>query len=199
MSKDARITGGNCLIVGLGNPGSKYARTRHNIGFMVVEELGRRWSIEVNKSKFKAVYGKGPIGTHSATLLLPQTFMNLSGESVGAAAHFLRLEPGSVIALHDDIDLAAGAVRLKLGGGHGGHNGLRSMDAHLPDKNYFRVRLGVGRAPGRTDVAAWVLSDFRAVDAELVGHLVSTGADAVELLLREGLAFTQNEIHARPF
>lgn len=199
MSKDARITGGSCLIVGLGNPGPKYARTRHNIGFMAIEELGRRWSIDVNKAKFKAVMGRGTVSGFNATLLMPQTYMNLSGESVVAAAHFLKLQPASIITLHDDIDLAAGAVRLKIGGGHGGHNGLRSMDLHLPDKNYFRVRLGVGRAPGQMEVSSWVLSDFRSADAALVDHLVSTGADAVELLLTEGLAAAQNQIHARPF
>ncbi len=199
MSKDARIAGGNCLIVGLGNPGARYARTRHNIGFMAIEELGRRWQIDVNKAKFKAMMGRGTVRGFNATLLMPQTFMNLSGESVVAAAHFLKLPPTAVITLHDDIDLAAGAVRLKIGGGHGGHNGLRSMDLHLPDKNYFRVRLGVGRAPGQMDVSSWVLSDFRSTEAALVDHLVSTGADAVELLLGDGLLAAQNEIHARPF
>jgi PTH1 family peptidyl-tRNA hydrolase len=184
------------LVVGLGNPGSRYDRTRHNIGFDVVEELCRRWSIPVTEKKFKGLLGLGVIGGRPASVLLPQTFMNLSGESVGPAMGFWRLTPASVIVCHDDIDLQPGQVRLKLGGGHGGHNGLRSMDQHLPSKDYFRIRLGVGRPPLATmDVAAWVLARFGADEASAVDRLVTTGADAVERLLREGLQATQNAIH----
>lgn len=187
---------GRVLLVGLGNPGPRYERTRHNIGFDVASELCRRWGIQLSEKKFKGLLGSGVIEGRPASVLLPQTFMNLSGESVGPAMGFWRLTPASVIACHDDIDLQPGQVRLKLGGGHGGHNGLRSMDQHLPSKEYFRIRLGVGRPPvGTMDVAAWVLGRFAGDEAAVVDRLVSVGADAVERLLREGLQAAQNGIH----
>lgn len=180
--------------MGLGNPGADYARTRHNVGWFVIDELARRWSIDVGEKKFRALLGAGNIRTRPVVLLEPQTYMNLSGEAVGPAAGFWRLAPESIIALHDDIDLAPGVIRIKQGGGHGGHNGLRSMDQHLPSNNYFRVRLGVGR-PVHGEVTNWVLSRFGATEQNVVDHLVSHGADAVEGLLADGLLATQNRIH----
>jgi PTH1 family peptidyl-tRNA hydrolase len=129
-------------------------------------------------------------------LLAPQTYMNLSGESVRPALSFWKLTPDAVIALHDDIDLPPGRVRLKLGGGHGGHNGLRSMDQHLGTPNYFRIRLGVGR-PVHGEVSDWVLGRFGTAERGLADQLVDLGADAVEALLSFGLLEAQNRIHAR--
>jgi PTH1 family peptidyl-tRNA hydrolase len=195
MSKDARIPPGRVLIVGLGNPGDRYARTRHNIGFDVLDAFAARHGISFGDKRFKGVLGTGSALGFDVVLLKPQTFMNLSGESVGPAAGFWKLTPGSVIALHDDIDLQPGQVRLKLGGGHGGHNGLRSMDQHLPSKEYFRVRLGVGR-PLLGEVSDFVLGRFGAADAAVVTRLHDLGIEAIERLLKDGLVEAQNRIHA---
>jgi PTH1 family peptidyl-tRNA hydrolase len=194
VARDARIEGSKALIVGLGNPGATYDRTRHNIGFLVVDRLAARWQVRWTEKKFKGVLGSGLVAGTPSVLLKPQTFMNLSGESVGPAAGFWRIPPGGVIALHDDIDLAMGQLRIKLGGGHGGHNGLRSMDAHLPSKEYFRVRLGVGR-PARGEVTDWVLGRFGGEEQGAVEDLCERGCDAIEALLQHGLLEAQNRHH----
>lgn len=195
MAKDARIPPGRALVVGLGNPGSQYDRTRHNIGFDVVRAFAARWSIDASDRKFKGRHGFGPVRERTVNVLLPQTFMNLSGESVQPCLGFFKLGVDSLIVAHDDIDLQPGEVRVKVGGGHGGHNGLRSLDKLLPSKEYFRVRLGVGRPPGG-DVSSWVLGHFRRDDDALVDHLVETGTEAIERLLTDGLLATQNVVHA---
>jgi PTH1 family peptidyl-tRNA hydrolase len=184
------------LVVGLGNPGPKYEGTRHNIGFLMVEELARRAGVSINEGRFRGYVGAGFIADRPAVLLEPQTYMNLSGESVQAAAHFYRLEPASIVVAHDDIDLAPGVVKLKLGGGHAGHNGLRSCDKHLGTRDYLRIRLGVGRPPHPSaEVSNWVLGRFGSAEQAIVDHLVTTGADAVEILLRDGLLEAQGRIH----
>lgn len=196
MSKDVHIPAGRVLIVGLGNPGPKYVGTRHNIGFCVVEELARRWNIQLGAGKHRALSGTGMIRQRSVMLLLPQTYMNLSGESVQAATRFFKLEADSVVVAHDDIDLKTGKVKLKIGGGHGGHNGLRSCDSHLGTRDYFRIRLGVGRPPhANAEVANWVLGHFGSAVRATVEHLVDVGADAVERLIDEGLLEAQGVIH----
>lgn len=198
MSKDATLPPGRALIVGLGNPGDKYAHTRHNIGVDVAVELARRAGTSIADNKFRALIGAGNVGGRSVSFLLPQTYMNLSGESVSAAMAFWKLTPDAIVALHDDIDLPMATVKLKQGGGHGGHNGLRSMDAQLPSNNYFRVRLGVGRPPHpNADVAGWVLSRFGSAQAADYERLVSTGADAVEVLLSQGLLAAQGRFHPK--
>jgi PTH1 family peptidyl-tRNA hydrolase len=134
------------LVVGLGNPGSRYARNRHNVGFMAVDAIARRHGSPGFRSRFKGELAEGPIGGERVLLLKPQTFMNLSGESVGEAARFFKILPSEIIVIHDEIDLRPGKLRVKLGGGSAGHNGLRSIDGLLgPD--YWRVRIGVGH-PG---------------------------------------------------
>ena len=199
MSKDARIPDGRVLVVGLGNPGPKYVGTRHNIGFDTVSELARRWGISFGEGKFRALTGVGSIGQRQCLLLLPQTFMNLSGESVQSAARFYKREADSVVVAHDDIDLTLGKVKLKLGGGHGGHNGLRSLDKHLGTRDYFRIRLGVGRPPHPSaEVANWVLGRFGSAASQSVDHLVDTGADAIERLLSDGLLEAQGVVHPIP-
>lgn len=196
MSKDFRLAEGRTLVVGLGNPGPKYDGTRHNIGFAVLDELVRRWSVSIGDGKFKGVSGNGRIRERDAVLLKPMTYMNLSGESVQAAARFFRLGPDAIVVAHDDIDLPPGKVKLKVGGGHGGHNGLRSCDRHLPSRDYLRVRLGVGRPPHpKADVAGWVLGRFASSERAIVDHLVDTGADAIERVLRDGLLEAQGAIH----
>ncbi|WP_137702894.1 aminoacyl-tRNA hydrolase [Marimonas lutisalis] len=147
------------IFVGLGNPGAKYARNRHNIGFMAVDRIAEDHGFGPWKARFQALASEGRLGQEKVLLLKPQTFMNLSGQSVGEAMRFFKLEPGDVVVFHDELDLAPGKVRVKEGGGHAGHNGLRSIHSHIgPD--YARVRLGIGH-PGHKDrVAGYVLHDF---------------------------------------
>ncbi|MHA6264466.1 aminoacyl-tRNA hydrolase [Arenibacterium sp. CAU 1754] len=166
------------LIVGLGNPGAKYARNRHNIGFMAVDRIAADHGFGPWKSKFQGVLTEGRLGREKVLLLKPETFMNKSGQSVGEAMRFYKLEPEDVIVIHDELDLAPGKVRVKQGGGHAGHNGLRSIHAHIGE-NYARVRLGIGH-PGRKDlVAHYVLHDFSKADEDWLDDLmrgISDGA-----------------------
>ena len=178
------------LVVGLGNPGREYARHRHNVGWMVVEELARRQGASW-KRKFSGQLAEVRIDGHRVALLKPETFMNESGRSVGAAVRFYKLEPDAVLVVHDEIDLEPGRLQARRGGGLAGHNGLRSIAAHLRTEDFLRLRVGVGR-PGRGDPrppADYVLSPFTAdEDAET---LVARAADDVETLDAEGLEQAQ--------
>ncbi|MCA0871858.1 aminoacyl-tRNA hydrolase [Seohaeicola saemankumensis] len=166
------------LIVGLGNPGSQYAGNRHNIGFMAVDRIADDHGFSPWKSKFQGKISEGRLGSEKVLLLKPETFMNRSGQSVGEAMRFYKLEPGEVIVFHDELDLAPGKVRAKSGGGHAGHNGLRSIHGHIGDA-YDRVRLGIGH-PGRKDlVSHYVLHDFARADQDWLDDVlrgVSDGA-----------------------
>jgi peptidyl-tRNA hydrolase, PTH1 family len=178
------------LVVGLGNPGREYARNRHNVGWLVVDEVARRHDASWRK-KFSGRLVELRIDDHRVALLKPETYMNDSGSSVAAARRFFKLEPGAVLVVHDEVDLEHGRLQARLGGGLAGHNGLRSIAAHLKTPEFMRLRVGVGR-PGRGDprpVAGYVLSDFEpADDAEA---LVGRAADAVEALEADGLESTQ--------
>lgn len=166
------------LIVGLGNPGSAYARTRHNIGFMVIDELCRRHSVQnVSKSSFEGELFK----MEGHFLLKPTTYMNLSGKSVLAVKNFYKID--EVIVVHDDLDLPFGALRFKTGGGHGGHNGLKSTDGAI-GQEYIRVRMGIGKPEHKTQVADYVLSPFSPSEEAKLSEWISKAADAVEMLLR---------------
>jgi PTH1 family peptidyl-tRNA hydrolase len=178
------------LVVGLGNPGREYAGNRHNVGWMVVEELARRHGASW-KSKFSGQLAELRLDGHRVALLKPETFMNESGRSVGAAARFFKLEPDAILVVHDEIDLEPGRLQARLGGGLGGHNGLRSIEVHLKTPDFLRLRVGVGR-PGRGDPrkpADYVLSNFAAEDD--ADALVARAADAVETLDAEGLERAQ--------
>jgi peptidyl-tRNA hydrolase, PTH1 family len=178
------------LVVGLGNPGREYARNRHNVGAMVVEELARRHGASW-KGKFSGQLAEVRVDGHRVGLLKPETYMNESGRSVGAAVRFYKLEPDAVLVVHDEIDLEPGRLQARLGGGLAGHNGLRSIAAHLNSPDFLRLRVGVGR-PGRGDPRQpkdYVLGNFTPdEDAEA---LVARAADAVETLDAEGLEQTQ--------
>ena len=169
------------LIVGLGNPGAKYAANRHNIGFMAVDRIAADHGFSPWRQRFEAEMSEGRLGSEKVVLLKPLTFMNLSGQSVGEAMRYLKLTPEDVIVIHDELDLAPGKCRVKLGGGHAGHNGLRSIHQHIGE-NYHRVRLGIGH-PGHKDrVAGYVLSDFAKADADWLDDLlrgISDGAAAL--------------------
>ncbi|MEO7223562.1 MAG: aminoacyl-tRNA hydrolase [Devosia sp.] len=170
------------LIVGLGNPGDKYSRNRHNIGFIAVEEIARRHTFPPFREKFKGLVSEGTIGGEKVLILKPQTWMNSSGESVEAAAQFYKLAPTDVTVIYDEIDLIPGKSRIKRGGGNGGHNGLRSIDPRI-GTDYRRVRLGVGH-PGHKDrVMPWVLGDFSKADLDWLEPLLGTLADNAALLI----------------
>ncbi|KJZ19619.1 aminoacyl-tRNA hydrolase [Loktanella sp. S4079] len=170
------------LIVGLGNPGAKYARNRHNIGFMALDVIAADHGFSPWRSKFQAQICEGRFGSEKVALLKPETFMNLSGQSVGEAMRYLKLAPEDIIVFHDELDLAPGKVRLKTGGGHAGHNGLRSIHGHIgPD--YDRVRLGIGH-PGHKDaVAGYVLRDFAKADAEWLDDEMRGISDGIAALV----------------
>jgi len=170
------------LLVGLGNPGPGHAKNRHNIGFMAADAIVRRHSFGPWRARFHGLAVEGTVAGTKLLALKPQTYMNLSGEAAGAALRFYKLEPQAMIVIHDDLDLRPGQVRVKLGGGNGGHNGLRSLDAHIgPD--YWRIRLGIGH-PGHPDlVQHWVLQDFVKADAVWLEPLLGAVADAFPLLV----------------
>jgi PTH1 family peptidyl-tRNA hydrolase len=164
------------LFVGLGNPGPKYAANRHNIGFMAVERIAEDHGFAPWRAKFQGEVSEGRLGSEKVLLLKPTTFMNLSGQSVGEAMRFYKLEPGDVTVFHDELDLVPGKCRVKRGGGHAGHNGLRSIHAHI-GADYTRVRLGVGH-PGRKEmVAQYVLQDFAKADGDWLDDLMRGVAD----------------------
>ncbi len=171
------------LIVGLGNPGDKYSRNRHNIGFLAVEEIARRHNFPPFREKFKGLIAEGTIAGEKVLILKPQTFMNASGESVEAALQFYKLGPADITVVYDEIDLVPGKSRIKRGGGNGGHNGLRSIDPRLgPD--YRRIRLGIGH-PGHKDaVMPWVLGDFSKADRDWLEPLLTALADNADLIVK---------------
>ncbi|WP_411956546.1 aminoacyl-tRNA hydrolase [Paracoccus homiensis] len=184
------------LIVGLGNPGPKYAANRHNIGFMALDRLADDHGFGPWKSRFQGLINEGRLGETRVALLKPQTFMNLSGQSVGEAMRYLKLTPDDVIVLHDELDLAPGKCRVKKGGGHAGHNGLRSIHQHI-GAEYHRVRLGIGH-PGHKDrVAAYVLADFAKAEQDWLDDLTRGISDgAVALAAGDGGRF-QNAVANR--
>lgn len=186
------------LIVGLGNPGSQYETTRHNAGFMVADVLADRIGAKFSshkKSNSDIVTAR--LGDRSVIVAKPRTFMNLSGQPVAALARFYSVEPANIVVIHDELDIDFGTIRLKLGGGEGGHNGLRSITQHLGTKDYLRVRVGVGRPPGRMDPASYVLKPFSSAERKDLGVICEEAADAAELVLRVGLEAAQNQVHPR--
>lgn len=184
------------LVVGLGNPGPEYERTRHNVGFLVAdvlaERVGGRFSVH---KKSGADLLTARLDGRQVLIAKPRSFMNLSGRPVAALARFFSVPVTEVIVVHDELDLPFGAIRLKRGGGEGGHNGLRSVSQALTTKDYLRTRIGIGRPPGRQDPADYVLKPFSAPERKEVPVLVEQAADAVELLLRVGLETAQNQLH----
>ncbi|MDI9930656.1 aminoacyl-tRNA hydrolase [Rhodococcus sp. IEGM 1354] len=189
---------GPALIVGLGNPGPQYDKTRHNVGFMVADALaGRVGSSFSSHKKSNSDIVQARLDGRSVVVAKPRTFMNLSGQPVAALARFFSVDPANIVVVHDELDIDFGALRLKLGGGEGGHNGLRSISSHLGTKDYLRVRVGVGRPPGRMDPASFVLKPFSTPERKDLGVVIEEAADAAELLLKVGLEAAQNRVHPR--
>ena len=180
------------LIVGLGNPGPSYAATRHNIGFGVVELLAIRNKARFKSHKSRCEIVEARIGVVPVVLAKPLSYMNESGGPVNAAARFFKVPVERIVVVHDDLDLPFGALRLKRGGGEGGHNGLRSMTSALGSREYVRVRFGIGRPPGRQDPADFVLREFAAAERKELAFLIDRAADATELVVTDGLEPAQN-------
>jgi PTH1 family peptidyl-tRNA hydrolase len=182
------------LLVGLGNPGSEHVGNRHNIGFMVVQEIARRHGFPPWRRRFQGVATEGTIGSERVLLLLPGTYMNESGRAVGEAAHFYKLPLSDIVVVHDEIDLAPMKLRVKTGGGVAGHNGLRSITAHVGN-DYRRVRIGVGHPGAKEQVYGYVLGDFAKAERPWVEALVEVIADNAGLLARGDDATFQNKVH----
>jgi PTH1 family peptidyl-tRNA hydrolase len=182
------------LFVGLGNPGARYAQNRHNVGFMVVDEIARRHSIGPWRRRFQGVAAEGPIAGERVLLLKPETYMNDSGRAVAEAAHFYKVPVGDIVVAHDEIELPPGKVRVKVGGGIAGHNGLRSISAHVGN-DYRRVRIGVGHPGVKELVHPHVLSDFAKSERAWVEALCEIIADNAALLVKGQDASFQNKVH----
>ncbi len=182
------------LLVGLGNPGTKYAGNRHNIGFMAVDEIVRRHGFSSWRKRFKGEVSEGILGGEKVLVLKPLTFMNELGQSVGEAARFLDLEPDKVIVIYDELDLQPGKVRVKLGGGAAGHNGIRSISSHI-SPHYVRVRLGIGHPGDKNLVYPHVLSDFAKSDKTWVAPLLEAVAEEAAFLVEGDYAKFQNRVH----
>ncbi|MEU9891604.1 aminoacyl-tRNA hydrolase [Sphaerisporangium sp. NPDC051011] len=183
------------LIVGLGNPGPEYAGNRHNAGFMVLDELAARVGGRFKTHKAHAEVVEGRLAGASVVLAKPRSYMNLSGGPVKSLADFFKVVPANIIVVHDELDIPYGALRIKIGGGDNGHNGLRSITKSLATKDYLRVRFGVGRPPGRMDAADFVLRDFATAERKDLPFLVDRAADVAESLITSGLEATQNTFH----
>ena len=184
------------LFVGLGNPGPAYAKNRHNIGYMAVDRIAQDHGFAPFRAKFQGRVSEGMLGSEKVVLLKPETFMNRSGQSVAEAAKFYRLPPDRITVFHDELDLAPGKVRLKQGGGHAGHNGLRSIHAHLGD-GYGRVRLGIGHPGDKDRVAGYVLSDFAKAEQDWLDNLLRGIGDGAPALAEDESAKFLNAIALR--
>ena len=185
------------LLVGLGNPGAKYERTRHNLGFRVAQLAAEKLGMALDQTRWNAVLGTGRVRGEQIAIMLPQTFMNVSGESVGHAARFWKVDPGELVVAHDDLDLMLARIQVKVGGGDGGHNGLKSLRQHLgPD--FVRVRFGIGRPPQGWDPADFVLARFAEEEQKVVEELLPVATQAAAVALLEGTAAAMNRFNRRP-
>jgi PTH1 family peptidyl-tRNA hydrolase len=194
--KDPAMADERWIIAGLGNPGPEYAGNRHNSGHMVVDLLAERMGARFKAHRTRNEVADGRLAGVPVTLAKPRTYMNTSGGPVAALASFYKVPPERMVVVHDELDIPFGAIRIKLGGGDNGHNGLRSITRSLGTNEYYRVRFGIGRPPGRMDAAAFVLRDFSAAERKELPLLLDRSADAVEALLSKGMAAAQNTFHA---
>ena len=182
------------LLVCLGNPGDQYENTRHNVGFMVADELGERHNVPIQRLKFRALTNTITVGDEKVLLMKPVTYMNLAGEAVHEAAAFYKIPPEHVLVISDEVSLAPGKIRVRRSGSAGGHNGLKNIIAHLGTDQFPRIRLGVGQKPHPDyDMADWVLGKFQGEDKKAVEEAVKKAADAAECLIREGVDKAMNK------
>jgi PTH1 family peptidyl-tRNA hydrolase len=185
------------LVVGLGNPGPEYARTRHNVGFLVADRMARALGAEFTVRKFAAELAEARAGPEKVWIMKPQTYMNRSGESVGPALRFWKLAVDDLVVVHDEIELEPFRVQLKVGGGDSGHNGVKSVNAHVGTREYARVRVGVGRPPPPIDPADWVLGQWKRADDAEVEASVERAAEAARLCAELGAAKAMNQVNRR--
>lgn len=195
-----RYTVAMILVVGLGNPGREYASHRHNVGFMAVDALASHVRADEFRAKFSGMYAKASLGPEPGLLLKPETFMNLSGTAVQPAAAFFKVAPADIVVIHDELDIPFGEVRLKFGGGHAGHNGLRSIIASLGTSDFGRVRVGIGRPPPgfRGAVADYVLSSFDAIERALLSDVLKQASESVLEVAARGFTAAMKSRNTRP-
>jgi PTH1 family peptidyl-tRNA hydrolase len=185
------------IIAGLGNPGDPYRLTRHNMGFLVVDALADDCGIAIQKKKFEALLGDGRIGEQRVLFVKPQTFMNLSGQSIRQVIDFYQNTTDDLLVVHDDLDLPFGTLRIKVGGGDGGHNGIRSLIEHLGDGTFTRVRLGIGKPAFKEDTERFVLQPFPKADLEQLAEIVRTACEAVRDIFASGVRPAMNRFNIR--
>ena len=185
------------LIAGLGNPTKEYDKTRHNVGFSVIDVLADRYRIDISEKKQKALCGRGVIEGQKVLLLKPQTFMNLSGESIRAAADYYKIEPEEMIVIYDDISLDPGQLRIRLKGSAGGHNGIKNIIANLGTQDFPRIKVGVGAKPPRMDLADYVLSRFGAGEQKLMEEAFGEAAEAAVMMMTDGAERAMNHFNAK--
>ena len=175
------------LIVGLGNPGNRYQATRHNIGFMVLEKLAAKLELDLSQKSFNALWGKGKIGSENVILAMPQTFMNLSGNSVRQLHAFFKTDLSNLVVIHDDLDLSFGSVRLKTGGGNAGHKGLASIEENLGSSEFMRIRLGIGKPSDKSRIEGYVLEPFGKEELSVLPEIIQWAADAATEIVSSGM------------
>ena len=185
------------LIAGLGNPTKEYDKTRHNVGFSVIDVLADRYRIDISEKKHKALCGRGVIEGQKVLLLKPQTFMNFSGESIRAAADYYKIEPEEMIVIYDDISLDPGQLRIRLKGSAGGHNGIKNIIANLGTQDFPRIKVGVGAKPPRMDLADYVLSRFGAGEQKLMEEAFGEAAEAAVMMMTDGAERAMNHFNAK--
>lgn len=185
------------LIAGLGNPTKEYDRTRHNVGFSVIDVLADRYHIDVSEKKHKALCGKGTVEGHKVLLVKPQTFMNLSGESLRAAADYYKIDPQDMIVIYDDISLEPGQLRIRLKGSAGGHNGIKNIIAHLGTQEFPRIKVGIGAKPPKMDLADYVLGRFPAGEQKLMEEAFREAAEAAVMMINEGAERAMNHYNTK--
>jgi len=187
------------LVVGLGNPGRAYRWTRHNMGFWLIEQFAKELGIDLSRRGFRSLYGRGKIGNEEVILAKPLTYMNLSGEAVRRLLHFFKVPPENLVVLHDDLDLPLGKIRIRLRGGHGGHQGVKSIVEALGNDGFFRLKVGIGRpADRRQDPADYVLEPLKGGEKEEFKAAVDRGLEAIKVLLQEGPQEAMERFHRDP-
>lgn len=185
------------LVVGLGNPGKEYTLTKHNVGFLVIDELGNRVGVDITKSKFQSLCGEGFLESEKMLLLKPQTYMNRSGGAVFSASDFYKIPPENIIVVHDEMDIALGRIMIKPGGGSAGNNGIKSIISSLGSKDFIRVRIGIGKPDAKSDGANHVLSNFSKSESDVVEESIQTASDAVLEIVSNGLEKAMNKYNVK--
>lgn len=185
------------IIAGLGNPTKEYDKTRHNVGFLAIDALADKYHIDVSEKKHKALCGRGTIEGQKVVLMKPQTFMNLSGESIRAAVDFYKVDPEDIIIIYDDISLEPGQLRIRLKGSAGGHNGIKNIIAHLGTQEFPRIKVGIGAKPPRMDLADYVLSRFSQGEQKLMDDAFKEAADAAVMMMTDGAERAMNHFNTK--